>query len=131
MSWKETKLYAILDQKCPICHQGDLFYEKNPYKLRKLFVMHERCTVCGFKFEPETGFYYGAMYTAYGLSVGLSILVFVIYFFGFEKFDPLIYLAINAALLAVLFPLTFRLSRSIWINLLFHYKPGPYDPGRH
>lgn len=128
MNFKKSKVYAIVKQKCPICHEGDLFIHKNPYKLRYLFDMHRNCDVCGFRFEPETGFYYGAMYSAYGFSVTISILIFLIYFFGFQTFDILTYLVVNALVLTAIFPLTFRLSRSMWINLLFHYKPGPYDP---
>jgi hypothetical protein len=131
MAFKETKIYAITKMKCPICHEGDLFIEKNPYKLKMLFQMHERCAVCGFKFEPETGFYYGAMYTSYGISITLSILIFLIYWFASATFDPIIYIAVNAVILFILFPLTFRISRSLWINLLYHYKPGPYNPHKH
>jgi hypothetical protein len=131
MEFRETKIYAIVRYKCPVCHEGDMFVEKNPYKLSKLFLMQERCDVCGFKFEPETGFYYGAMYTAYGLSVGLSILIFLFFWFMSAEFKPLIYLIVNAAVLLILFPVTFRLSRSIWLNTLYHYQPGPYDPKRH
>lgn len=85
--------------------------------------MNERCEVCGFKMEPETGFYYGAMYAAYGLSVGFSIVVFLLYILFFPL-DPIVYLAVNTILLFALFPLTFRWSRSLWLNVVYHYKPS-------
>lgn len=131
MSFKESKVYSVINQKCPICHEGDLFVYRNPYKLKKLFEMHEKCAVCGFRFEPETGFYYGAMYTAYGLSVALSMIIFLLYYFSVTEFKVVSFLVLNSVVLLVLFPLTFRLSRSLWINLLFHYKPGPYDQHKH
>lgn len=131
MSLKETKIYAIVNQKCPRCHEGDLFIYKNPYKVKHLFDMNKHCQVCGFNFEPETGFYYGAMYSAYALSVAISVGVFLVYYFGFPVFDILTFLIINAVTLIILFPITFRLSRALWINLLFGYEPGPYDLHKH
>jgi putative Ca2+/H+ antiporter (TMEM165/GDT1 family) len=31
--------------------------------------MHERCPVCGLKFEREAGYFLGAMYISYGLAL--------------------------------------------------------------
>ena len=33
--------------------------------------MHERCPVCGLKFEREPGYFLGAMYISYALALGI------------------------------------------------------------
>jgi len=39
---KGSKLYSILFNKCPKCHEGDFMKEKNMFKLQKAFQMHEK-----------------------------------------------------------------------------------------
>ena len=75
---KGTKLYSILFNKCPQCHEGDFMAEKNMFKLNKAFKMNEKCSKCGLKYMMEPSFFYGAMYVNYGLTVGLSIITFAI-----------------------------------------------------
>lgn len=131
MAWKDTKLYSILAMKCPKCHVGDLFIEKNPYKLGSLTKMPPRCSHCNESFTREPGFYFGAAYVSYGLSVALWVacLVALITFdaiglieFGFFT-DPLTFILTGIIALAVLLPVMYRLSRSIWINLFVNYDP--------
>src|SRR5262245_56913727 len=59
--WQHLK--AILAQRCPRCCEGRLF--------RGLFAMHRCCPVCGLRFEREQGYFVGAMYVSYPLSVEL------------------------------------------------------------
>ena len=40
--------------------------------------MHHHCPVCNESFERETGFYYGAMYVSYGLTVGFGVGLFLL-----------------------------------------------------
>src|SRR5680860_733066 len=75
---KGTKLYSILFNKCPRCHDGDFMKEKNMFKLHKAFQMHEYCSKCGLKYMMEPSFFYVAMYVNYGLTVGISIATFII-----------------------------------------------------
>ena len=120
---KGTKLYSILFNKCPKCHEGDFMKEKNMFKLNKAFQMHEHCAKCGLKYMMEPSFYYGAMYVNYGLTVGISIATFVIgtLFFNLSLIESFIPIVI-ALLLTV--PVTIRLSRIIWINLFVKYDPN-------
>jgi len=37
--------------------------------------MHQRCPVCGLKFEREEGYFLGAMYISYGLALVLILLL--------------------------------------------------------
>ena len=41
---------------------------------RTWFAMYERCAVCGLRFEREQGYFLGAMYINYGVTVVLALL---------------------------------------------------------
>ncbi|WP_368384474.1 hypothetical protein [Polaribacter sp. AHE13PA] len=68
----------------------------------------------------EPSFFYGAMYVNYGLTVALSVAVFVIssLIFGLSLLQC--FAAIVIALL-ILAPFNLRLSRIIWINMFVHF----------
>jgi uncharacterized protein (DUF983 family) len=118
-----TKLYSILFQKCPRCHQGELFEEANPYKLNKIFDMPERCPHCDQLYQLEPSFFYGAMYVNYGLTVAIAVAVFVAMTVLGSGWELHHYLIGIIAGIFVLSPLTFRLGRSIWINFFIKYDP--------
>jgi len=123
---KGMKLYSILFNKCPRCHEGDFMKEKNIFKLHKAFQMNPTCSKCGLKYMMEPSFFYGAMYVNYGLTVGISIATFVIatLFFKFslvQSFIPIV------AVLILTAPFSIRLSRIIWINLFVKYNPNYKD----
>ncbi len=120
---KGSKLYSILFNKCPRCHEGDFMKEKNMFKLHKSFQMNEHCSKCGLKYMMEPSFFYGAMYVNYGLTVGISIATFIIstLFFDLslvESFIPIVFALVLTA------PLTIRFSRIGWINLFVKYDPN-------
>lgn len=118
---KGTKLYSVLRFKCPQCHEGELFTNRNPYKFKGFFDMPERCPVCKLKYEMETGFFYGGMYVSYALSIAISIVMWVgINFFTSIEMVP--FLIIDLLLLLVLTPFVFKLSRAIWINFFVAYN---------
>lgn len=119
---KGNKLYSIFGFKCPQCHEGDLF-ESGTYNLKRFTKMKKECPVCGLNYSPEPSFFDGAMYISYAMQVALIITVFVALNVLFEE-PPLwiiITLAIGLAILLV--PITFRLSKSIFINIFMGYKP--------
>lgn len=119
---KGSKLYSILFNKCPKCHEGDFMKEKNLFKLHKAYKMHENCANCSFKYMMEPSFFYGAMYVNYTLTVGVSIITFVISTLLFnlsllQSFIPIVVILILTA------PISIRLSRIIWINIFVKYNP--------
>jgi len=120
---KGSKLYSILFNKCPKCHEGDFMKEKNIFKLHKAFNMHEFCSKCGFKYMMEPSFFYGAMYVNYGLTVGIGIVTFAVgtLFFGLTFLESFVSIV---AMLLLTAPVTIRLSRIIWINLFVKYNPS-------
>jgi uncharacterized protein (DUF983 family) len=118
---KGTKLYSILFNKCPRCHEGDFFETKNAFT-RDFDKMHKTCPHCGERYEPEPGFYFGAMYVSYALYVALIITSFVGFVVVFDQSAiQLLYFLVPA--LVLLLPIIFRLARRIWINIFVKYRP--------
>lgn len=118
---KGTKLYSIFTGTCPVCHQGKMYVEKNPFKVSKIMEMHDHCSHCGKKFKIEPSFFFGAMYVSYAVGVAISIAAFIISYF-------MIGLNINSTfliiilILGILYPYIVRISRNIWINLFLNYN---------
>ena len=119
---KGTKLYAVLKLKCPRCHKGDLFKYKNSYKFKDITTMYEKCPDCRLKYEQEPGFFYGAMYVSYGLTVALWVTLAIV-IFTFYNMSPWLFLGIGVTALFLLLPVIYRLSRAIWLNIFIKYEP--------
>ena len=117
---KGTKLYSILRLKCPRCQVGNLFLNKNPYNLKYLDKMPSHCSKCKENFDREVGFYYGAMMISHALTtiIAVAVHLIVFHYYGWEIAPNLIPLLI---ILIGLFPVIFRISRAIWINLFCNY----------
>jgi uncharacterized protein (DUF983 family) len=123
---KGNIFYSIFYNKCPRCQETNVFINKSPYK-KGFMQAHTHCSNCGLKYEQETGFFYGAMYVSYALTVAFSVAVFVAYYvfsliFKCE-FNALDYLIINMLALLIFTPIMFRLSRMVWLNFFISYKP--------
>jgi len=121
---RKSALSAILEAKCPQCRQGKMFLEPI-YKINKLADMPKKCEVCGFYYEREPGFFYGAMYVSYGLSVGVFLsTVFVLYWI-FQDPSLTTYIASIVSTSMILYPFTFRYSRVLFLNIFggAEYKP--------
>jgi hypothetical protein len=117
---KGEKGYSILNQKCPKCHEGDLF-ETKTFAFKKPFDMYKKCPKCNQKYVLEPGFYWGAMYVAYALSGGYMLGGFALLFFliGIDIIPTSIALFVGIIPLYVWF---FRTARAIWINFFIHYQ---------
>ncbi len=87
--------------------------------------MHERCLVCGQPTEIEVGFYYGTSYVSYAITVLLSGISLVLWWFtiGVSTSDNRFFwwLGFNAVVLILLQPWIMRLSRSFWISWFVRY----------
>lgn len=126
---KGSRLYSMLWQKCPRCHEGDLF-SAGVYDYKRLADMPEKCPHCGQRFKLEPQFYSGAMYVSYALQVALFTTVCVALN---VLFDPPMeaYMIGTIGTALVLFPITFRLSRSIYINFFVSFdQKAPEHSGR-
>lgn len=120
ISWK-----AIWNYKCPRCKEGDMF--KTPFELSNPTNMNERCTKCNLDFEPEPGFYFGALIISYGISswmLLLPALTLVLYFDW----------SVNGAMAFTLFFAAFtylkilRISRAIYLHFSMRYDKSLENP---
>ena len=100
--------------RCPRCGARSLF--------RTWFTMHECCAVCGLRFEREQGYFLGAMYVNYGITVVLALI-------GSFALEWLAYPSLAQQLLlwivfCTLFPLLFfRYSRGLWLAFDHIFDP--------
>lgn len=126
---KGSKLYTIFNASCPRCQEGPLFKNKNPYG-KDGMKMHDECQHCGESFKREPGFYFGAAYVSYGLTVALWVAVFValvcfdwwgLISFSFFENSMTFFLSGLIALIIAL-PILYRLSRTIWIAMFVKYE---------
>jgi uncharacterized protein (DUF983 family) len=110
-----SALQGILHHVCPRCRQGHIF--------RGWLAMHDTCPVCGLKFNREQGYYIGAMYVSYALSIPpVLALLLISWRLAGWSFTAAVIGAFVAYLPFV--PFTVRLSRVIWI-----YVDRAVDPG--
>lgn len=102
---------------CPNCSKGKVFEDKGGFFRLKLPKMHKNCAVCGYKFEKEPGYFYGAMYVSYMLTVGEAVGLYMLlaYVFQFEN-NFQIFLMIAASMIG-LSVFNMRVSRIIWMHL--------------
>jgi len=122
---KKTLLGSMITCKCPECRAGNLFINPKAYSFNQFGKQNQFCPVCGSNMMPEPGFYFGAAYVSWGLTVALWVSVLialkVLNYFGVIEFGflthPLTFLVTGVVCSLLLFPLIFRLSRSIWAHM--------------
>lgn len=105
---------AALQGKCPRCGKGAIFtYPLSHFS--KFSVMNSRCSNCEAPFEPEPGFYFGALYVSYGFNIMLLIGIWAILYF---TIDPAMWVyGVSLVVASFLFiPISFRLSRILFLR---------------
>ena len=112
-----SKWSDFFNGRCPRCGVGKVFESSNPYSFSKMLEVRKECPNCHLDFIPEVGFYWGATYVAYGITVAFSVFNFVIstLIFGFMNSLSGTYVLINGILLFVFCPIFFRFSRILWL----------------
>src|SRR5438046_2660947 len=107
-----TRWAAILRQRCPRCFAGKVY--------RGLLDMNETCPVCGLRFEREEGYFTGAMYISYLLSLVLVFAIFGILWLLLPNgslFAIGMLCLVTAAVYLPLVPVVFRYSRVLYMHL--------------
>ena len=84
--------------------------------------MEETCECCGHKYEIENGFFYGAMYVSYALTVAIMVSMIVATYVLVPNPSAGAYIAAVVIGVIVMIPITFRGSRLIWMNFFSKYK---------
>lgn len=112
ISWAQ----AAAGCKCPQCRRGNMF--KHPaWQLHRATQMHETCPHCGFKFEIEPGFFWGAMYFSYAFGVAISVIFGVLAWWWFGDPEIWVYMVVIFTPLLLLSPLSMRYSRVLMLYL--------------
>ena len=105
---------AALRLRCPRCGVGEMF--------EGLFHMNAECSFCRLRFEREQGFFVGAIYVNYAVTV----LIAMPGFFLLDRYGAtLTQQFIFWGAFVVIFPLAFfRHSRSLWLAVAHLLDPG-------
>ena len=110
---------AIARAACPRCRKGPIFRGS---LLRGFLAVHEKCPVCGLKYEREPGYFLGAMYFSYLLSIPpVLILVLLLWRLTNWRFDAVLVAAFVAYLPFV--PFVARFARVLCLYLDRHFDP--------
>jgi uncharacterized protein (DUF983 family) len=112
-------IYSMAKNKCPRCHQGDVFVKSHAFTLG-FDKMNEHCSHCDLRYEKEPGFFYGAMYVSYAMMVAVFVTLWVLntWFFHLDAF-PFIFLVLLGIL--GMMTLVFRGARLLWMNFFIRY----------
>lgn len=111
-----TAFSALVQCKCPRCRQGRMF-STGPYNMKRFTDMPEVCAHCGFKFEIEPGFFWGAMYISYAFSVAIAVNISLILWWYAGNPDLWVYAFANGGVMLALSPLMLRYSRVLMLYL--------------
>ncbi|MDI1324545.1 MAG: DUF983 domain-containing protein [Algoriphagus sp.] len=84
--------------------------------------MNKNCSHCGQSFEPEPGYYFGAMFISYGINTALFISVWVALYLVNEDYSLTLLLTLLGAAAILFLPFIYRISRSIWIAIFVRYE---------
>ena len=107
------RLTAVLRLRCPRCLTGRVF--------RGLLATHDRCPDCDLVFEREPGYFMGALYLSYGMSVLLGLpLVVILFRRGVANEIVLLW---TLGLLVLASPVLVRYSRVIWLHFDQFFDP--------
>jgi len=112
--------------KCPRCRKGKMFVDRNAWHLKNTLKMNKACPVCNQPFDIEPGFYFGAGYVSYALTVAISAASFVAWwrFIGFNTETDLLYCIIaNAVFMLSIQPYLMRIARTGWLAFFVRYDP--------
>ena len=87
-----------------------------PFSVRRWLDMYAVCPVCDLKFDREQGYFLGAMYVSYLMSIPPALaLVFILWLLAGWSFGASVFGAFVAYLPFV--PFVVRFSRVIWIYI--------------
>jgi len=112
-----TGLIRALFLRCPNCGKGKLF--------RRGYTMYERCSVCGWRFEREPGYWTGAI----ALNLVVTELLIAIVIVPLATWlaltqQPITLLIVIGLPLPFILPfLFFRHAKSFWMSIDFRIHP--------
>jgi uncharacterized protein (DUF983 family) len=102
-----SRLWAALCQRCPRCCRGKMF--------RGLLTMNEVCPRCYLRFEREPGYFLGAMYFSYPLSIPILGLGIWLWHLILPEWRWEMIILLSGFSYIPFVPAVFRYSRVLWI----------------
>jgi uncharacterized protein (DUF983 family) len=114
---KSNIVLAIVQEKCPQCSDSKVFHKPKHF-FALIPQMKSACENCGYHYEREPGFYQGAMFVSYGLSLIEGVILFFVLQLAAPNMPTLTVVSSIIALIFLLSMRNFRLSRMIWLYLL-------------
>lgn len=115
-----SAFHGILRQLCPRCREGAIF--RAPL-WRGFLAMHERCPVCGLKFDREPGYFIGAMYFSYLLSI-VPTFAIALTLWQWTRW-PFNWVMVGAFVCYLPFvPAVTRYARVLWIYVDRYFDPN-------
>ena len=112
-----TGLIRAFFLRCPNCGKGKLF--------RRGYTMYERCSVCGWRFEREPGYWTGAIalnLVVTELLIAIVIVPLAIWLALTQQ--PITLLIVIGLPLPFILPfLFFRHAKSFWMSIDFRIHP--------
>ncbi|MFY0686148.1 MAG: DUF983 domain-containing protein [Cyclobacteriaceae bacterium] len=87
--------------------------------------MHSKCGKCNLTYEVEPGFFYGAMYVSYAVSVAILIVCTFFLYFLFNDPSLTVYVITVIVTSFLIYPFNFRYSRILFLHGFGGVK---YDP---
>jgi len=105
---------ALLRGKCPRCRKGNIFTYPLREQVFQFNKMNETCPQCEVRLEPEPGFYQGAMYIGYGITIVFIVLISIILYVAGHP-SEWVYIGTVIAVMILLIPLNYRYSRILYL----------------
>ena len=123
----ESTALALLDLRCPRCHQGKLF-STSAFNITQFADMPAQCPVCEQTYEPEPGFYFGSMYITFAFNVATVLVFGVLLYYLFGNPDTWVYVVVVTGVTLLFTPVILRYSRAM---MLYAFGGTGYDPSRN
>jgi hypothetical protein len=107
-----------LKEKCPFCEQGNVFKKSSGLHMPE---MNDHCPVCKHNLMGEPGYFFGAMYVSYGISVALGLMEFILLKVVLGVKDPIAILVPIVLSMVLISFKNFKWSRIVWLKI---FPPG-------
>ncbi|RAW02160.1 DUF983 domain-containing protein [Pseudochryseolinea flava] len=115
-----SAISGILQMRCPQCREGKMFPANTLYTTQ-FMKMNDRCACCEQPFTPEPGYYFGAMFVSYALNAAFFIIVWLGMYLLMDNITVTDMIIALLIVVLGLLPITFRLSRVLWIYIFVRY----------
>jgi Protein of unknown function (DUF983) len=97
-------------------------FTANTLYTSKFGKMNPNCSCCGLSFEPEPGYYFGAMFISYAINTAVFTAIWLGLYLMADEITTTMMLTDLLVVVIGLLPLTYRWSRVLWIYIFVRYR---------